>query len=315
MKTSLEKLIQTRFPPLRFAFGYGSGVFQQANVKRSKDTMIDTIFAVDNTAKWHEHNIQRNPRDYSFIPRHLMSSSWIEWTQREIGGKMWFNTLIPCEIDNNKALMKYGVIDIKDLLLDLNEWETLYVAGRLQKPVLMLNPVSDEVSNGNKENIEMEQALDANYERALRTALIFLQSDGNSPFSANQLCEEIVGLSYGGDVRVGVAESPTKIRDIAAGSFNELCRIYLASSLGQKFIGKKTEDAYVAKLGFQELLVGLPPAFRVSKDENQLREKISSVIRSSSATQTLKGIFTAGFSKSLRYAAAKVAKRWGIKLG
>lgn len=55
--------ILKRFPPMTWAFGYGSGVFRQSN--HSSHNMIDLIFVVDDLERWHADNIARNPLDYS----------------------------------------------------------------------------------------------------------------------------------------------------------------------------------------------------------------------------------------------------------
>ena len=34
--------------------------------------------------------------------------------------------------------MKYGIVSAETVLKDLNAWETLYIAGRMHKPVLVL---------------------------------------------------------------------------------------------------------------------------------------------------------------------------------
>ena len=55
------------FPPMRFAFAYGSGVFaQRGNVP----SMIDLVFAVDAPEEWHAENLKTNSHHYSFM-KHL----------------------------------------------------------------------------------------------------------------------------------------------------------------------------------------------------------------------------------------------------
>ena len=39
----------------------------------------------------------------------------------------------------NAQLIKYGVVSIQDLCHDLHHWNTLYISGRLHKPVRALH--------------------------------------------------------------------------------------------------------------------------------------------------------------------------------
>ena len=61
--------------------------------------------------------------------------------------------------------IKYGVIGVEQLCKDLREWDTCYVSGRLQKPVLHL-----------KEDAEVLCANEQNLKSALTTSLLLLPS-------------------------------------------------------------------------------------------------------------------------------------------
>ncbi|KAH9253530.1 hypothetical protein BASA81_008577 [Batrachochytrium salamandrivorans] len=271
----LQSFVSERFPKLVCGFGYGSGVFKQSTASvatnHKKKKMVDTILVVDNAQDWHENNRMRNPGDYSFLPRRCFQASTIAHIQEHYGGKIWFNTLVPYRDD---MLMKYGVVTYADLLRDLNEWETFYLAGRLQKPVLEL-----ECSGAQR---ELHQAMQLNRLRAYQLC------KRTHPQSDN-VFEQIVQLSYAGDVRVGVAESPTKIVDIVAGSREHFHQVY---------------D------GLMDLPeVSLPKAY-LGLTTEQVHAKLRSTIQRTSAVQTLKGILTAGLGKSFTYATDKLLKRW-----
>ncbi len=86
---------------------------------------------------------------------------------------------------------------------DLLEWDSLYIAGRLHKPVktLVTSP-----------HIDAAQTL--NLESALRVALLLLEEES---FSLRQLLRVLCGLSYEGDLRMGVAEDSRKVERIVTG--------------------------------------------------------------------------------------------------
>lgn len=102
--------------------------------------------------------------------------------------------------------MKYGVISTPTLRRDLEDWTTLYVSGRLHKPVLGLSCTPD-----------LKSALSSNIRSAL--ALALLQLPPGTPFTELQLYEQIAGISYSGDPRMSVpgAENPEKVRNIVRG--------------------------------------------------------------------------------------------------
>ena len=82
---------------------------------------------------------------------------------------------------------------------DLEEWETLYMAGRLQKPVKIL-----------RQDAKLALATKKNLENAIRAALLMLPER----FTEEDLYLTIAGLSYSGDFRMLVGENPHKVFNI-----------------------------------------------------------------------------------------------------
>ena len=137
---SFFKQVLSKFPSERcLVFAYGSGVFRQEGHKDTRDNMTDFIFAVHDTEQWHKENLALHPMHYSTMAR-LMGPAAIKGCQEEWGARLYFNTLVPW----GKGMIKYGVINRRDLLKDLREWETLYVAGRLHKPVNIIEQDEDK---------------------------------------------------------------------------------------------------------------------------------------------------------------------------
>jgi translocator assembly and maintenance protein 41 len=100
--------------------------------------------------------------------------------------------------------VKYGILSTATLTRDLEQWETLYVAGRLHKPVLTLHL-----------NLALQAPLEANTRAALSLALLNLPAQ----FTELELWEKVAGISYSGDPRMSVpgAENPEKVRNIVRG--------------------------------------------------------------------------------------------------
>ncbi len=128
---------------------------------------------------------------------------------------MYFNTLVPIEPG---VLIKYGVVRLNTLQRDLLQWDSLYIAGRLHKPVktLVTSP-------------QIDAAQTLNLESALRIALLLLEDD---KFSLRQLLRMLCGLSYEGDLRMGLAEDSRKVERIVTGQLyktviEEACGKYL----------------------------------------------------------------------------------------
>ncbi|XP_058228863.1 phosphatidate cytidylyltransferase, mitochondrial isoform X2 [Hemibagrus wyckioides] len=90
--------ILSQFPQdISLAFAYGSGVFKQAGASQGqmRNNMLDFVFAVDDPITWHTMNLIDNRRHYSFLkylgPRHISN------IQNDYGARVYYNTLVPSE--------------------------------------------------------------------------------------------------------------------------------------------------------------------------------------------------------------------------
>lgn len=158
----------------------------------------------------------------------IMGPRVISELQDSFGAKSYFNTLVPFE----DGLIKYGVLNRSNLIADLLDWESLYVAGRLQKPVRIIDRSSKEIDP------ELSMALRMNLKNALHTSFLLLPEK----FSEQKLYETICGLSYTGDFRMHVGgEDKNKVQRIAEGSITELRQLYAKQmSKMSEFVYAKT---------------------------------------------------------------------------
>lgn len=157
--------ILSKFPQnFSFVFAYGSGVKKQLTDGKfsGKSKLIDLIFCVDNPSKWHEANLKENASHYSALK--YLGHGAIAKLQVGAGAKVYYNTLVPLD----GVFIKYGVVSTQDLITDLLEWSDLYLAGRLHKPVEILKKST---------NIELQTALQLNLQSAVHAALLILPEE------------------------------------------------------------------------------------------------------------------------------------------
>ncbi|KAK3576289.1 hypothetical protein CHS0354_036024 [Potamilus streckersoni] len=324
--TSLAKIetgsvfsrIFSMFPDgIQMAFAYGSGVFQQQGQDMSKN-MLDLILVVDDPILWHKKNLNQNRKHYSIVkyfgPRNIST------LQNSCGG-IYFNTLIPFE----ERLIKYGVISTNRLVVDLLDWDALYVSGRLHKPVqLIIDPTSQELM----------KAMAINLQNALHASLLMLPE----LFTEEQLFLKITSLSYNGDFRMTIGEDKNKIQNIVTPNIERFRHLYehFLESEEHVFWNKskgilEQYPNHVAQFHHLNLLpkevlknlvklkyhylTNIPDTeevIRLLAHDSHCKEfverSIANIVYRTSMTQTLKTAFTAGLAKSVRYSWAKFKK-------
>lgn len=313
MLTDLKRLL-AGFPSKHFVycFAYGSGVFQQAG--RTDRAMVDLIFVVNDTQCFHRDNLTANPDHYSSI-RHL-GSNVISDIQTSFGANVYFNT----NVTVGDLTFKYGVIDESDFRQDLQSWYTLYIAGRLHKPVLTLHDTG------------LSNLVEHNLESAVHAALLQLPEK----FSERDLYTAIAGLSYRGDFRMIIGEDKNKVANIVQPQIEKFRSLYtpvfksmsdrlcVASSFVEQDKSLENKLYHLQRLppNLKNILLGsCKNKMSCEDDSDRLQnlanqDNIDKIVRSgiyrivfySSLMQSIKGIPTAGLLKSIIYSYNKLNK-------
>uniref|UniRef100_A0A0B6ZZU2 Phosphatidate cytidylyltransferase, mitochondrial n=2 Tax=Arion vulgaris TaxID=1028688 RepID=A0A0B6ZZU2_9EUPU len=316
----LYNRIVESFPEgIQLAFAYGSGAIQQQNSLDSSKNMLDFIFVVDKPKKWHRLNIEKHPHHYSFL-KHFGSNS-VTRIQERYGAGTYFNTLVPME----GRLVKYGVISTARLITDLLDWESLYISGRMHKPVSLIVIPTNE---------DLLMAMKMNLRSAVHAALLLLPD----VFTEEQFYTKVASLSYAGDIRMGLAEDKNKIANIVKPNMQLFCRMYGPLLLEEEHVTWwQTEGQLEQALTYhsrhhhlkclpgqvlyglllQKYQVGVFPDLEEiikrhaydSECGKYVASSVRAIVKRSSLTQSLKGILTAGLTKSLRYTLNKVLKK------
>lgn len=319
----LYRRILSQFPQdISLAFAYGSGVFKQHGTSQGQmeKNMLDFVFAVDDPVTWHTMNLLQNRKHYSILK--LLGPTKISSIQNEHGASVYYNTLVPVD----GRIIKYGVISTNSLIDDLMHWKTLYVAGRLHKPVKMLVQ---------SENGKLRAALVANLKSAVTASFLMLPES----FTEEDLFLQIAGLSYAGDFRMVIGEDKSKVANIVNDNIQHF-RILYSNILrdcpqvvykpqqGKLEVDKSPEGQFTQLMALprtlQQRITRLvdPPGknrdveeilLQVAQDPEcgaVVQQGISSIVKSSSITQSIKGIATAGVWKTVSYSSKKLLKMW-----
>jgi len=302
MKKFLFERILERYEP-DFAVAYGSGVFSQNGYTRDDRPMIDFIFGVSDPLQWHAKNIAQNPKDYSATTRFLNAKSLAKI--QDFGPGLFYNPFVKFE----NITIKYSIVSLEKISKDLSEWNTLYIAGRLHKPVLTL-----------KSTAEIEKMRPKNLEHALNVATMLLPQN----FSARDLFMQITEISYLGDARTGIAENSRKVANIVDKNQNLFKQLYREAITNADWLTRIDEEKFTQDLSEKTLIErssSLPPYIKLniltkipSERIEKLRPAIIKAIKSitfyPSVVQSAKGILTAGPFNSVRYLAAKLKKAY-----
>ncbi|XP_022665545.1 phosphatidate cytidylyltransferase, mitochondrial-like isoform X3 [Varroa destructor] len=308
----------TNFPPTNMALAYGSAVFRQAN-NESPDNMLDVILVVDNPKTFHIENLKRNKSHYS-LARYLGPRFIAKLT--EMPAYVYYNTAVRIE----DQLIKYGVISKDRLISDLLDWDVLYVAGRMQKPVKYITPVDAEVLKAQQINLNS----------AVHAALLTLPET----FTLEDLFLRVTRLSYDGDFRMIFGEDRNKISNIVKPAVGDFTKLYAPVLQAMSTIewtngaNKVQQDlSEQARLHHLELLpkavqhqlmTKWRPGENRHKDVEDIlksiarnpaslcaevvQESVRAIVWSSALKQSIKGLVTSGPLKALSYSASKISK-------
>ncbi|KAF7365203.1 Kinesin-like protein [Mycena venus] len=323
----LESIVEQFDAPIRYAFAYGSGVFEQDGypIKESAvdGPMLDFMFAVTHPAHFHSINMQQHPSHYTFHAR-VLGSDYVTKVQ-EFGPGVWFNAYIPMA----GVTIKYGVTTVDNLCSDLLNWRSLYLAGRMHKP---LRIIKDDARVRLTQQVNLTSAL----------------------------FERIAGISYLGDPRMMLpAENRGKVANIVRNQSPQFKELYHRLVVGlpgvhwpahsasiQQDTTPHARAAHLKKLP-SNLLTGVrnsydrssaTPAYEADESAYWIRlagddklpatlgagkfaslsakinltlpAELRRIVRYPATVQSFKGIISAGVGKSARYGAAKIGKWW-----
>jgi translocator assembly and maintenance protein 41 len=378
---ALQSILST-FPQdhIEYSFGYGSGVFSQTLTSDSQthEGILDVIFVVNDTYRFHQANMTIHPHHYApWLRLGSMYGPRLATTvQRH---SPWRDGRVLFHVVDDPVPMKYGVIHCDDLINDLTRWNSLYVAGRMQKPTLPINGRAGMGPTPSSPQLDgiLWQSQERNVRAALAAALLLsvpvvtedsvgggmgpssipITTAKTIPWSA--LYRQIAGLSYTGDFRMQVGgEDPHKLHKLvsAPGQLSRFQSMYqpiLKTFDGRGVVSVSTnlsatnpnttsdnnpprsEDgggltwdpndpstlSFLQKQlpnSIQQQMVVVPSpnsdrsdttiADIIRQNHDILAKALVAIVGPAARHQSMKGTFTLGLQRSIRYASAKLSK-------
>lgn len=296
MNKEIEEFVNKR-PDVVAAYGYGSGIFKQSGYTNKDKPQIDLILVVDDLKKWHKENIKLNKNDYSLIGKVFFKYASI----KKLKGPTCITYV--SNILENGNIYKYGTIEEKDLINNLKNWNSFYLPGRFQKTIYPI-----------KESKELREELEHNRMMALLLSGYLQDKD---EVTKKDLFVTLCGLSYLGDTRMKFAENPRKVLNIVEGSFDKFDNLY---KFDKKYFNTEKNKVIINKSEIKKELNNLPSSLYeyikndLDKDDKFIKEKIyeyfTMLNKRESTKQTIKGIYTNGLCRSIKYASKKVLKKF-----
>ena len=297
--------------PFVTAFAYGSGVFKQKQTEMTAvsdkiSKMIDYLVVVRDAelSEWHENNSKVNPLDYPILGKLAVTKSKL------FDGAVYY---VPNVSVSGGKKIKYGVLGWDTLLRDLYTWESMFIAGRLQKPT-----IQSEIGDGEMKKV-LDGAMEFNLDSALRTSVLINSRDSNDFL---KVLKSVVSLSYTNDPRLMLAESPQKVENIVRGQLKELEALYLERYENLKddfgWLGDpKVRMQLISNLPLNlktELLNGSPSLWHVALNNEKTdlitKAAVGRIVRRPAWRQMILGAISTSPSTAFNYALAKVKKRF-----
>lgn len=299
-----EKTLEflNQMPKVNSATAYGSGFFKQNGANPTERKSMDLILSVDNPSQWHTENSTQNKQMYQ-------GSGLSNLTNLGIPNDTYnFPKSIGCFFTEYEGTeYKCLVVDKRLLYDDLKNWTYFSLAGRFQKETETLIDNSGQT---------LQKLLEENYEKAALTARLMITDDA---YSLQTLFEEIVRLSYMGDVRtIAHLENRNKIPNIVDGSYEFFKAHYTK--------GLEIEDGIITNDIQLEEIYNLPPALKnyllntLSDQKLANQEAVSKQIKTyfrntdliSSIELALRCNQTVGVTKTLETLVGKAKKGFAL---